>query len=186
MKNITLILAMIGLSGCFKEPPEGSTTIHQTTPNQTYESGDLGIIDVLGCPTEAKARFTLGDNDTPLMVKVYGEYIPSAGIAPAILEVMIYDTLADSDPANDVLIGTLSPVSPWGRARLDYDNYGSFMVVVPIGAAMNQKLEDHKTLGVRVRISTTSWYGTITNWKIQVVTIKSSGAIVPNSFVRDN
>jgi len=187
MKTLLAILTATLLSGCYKEASK-TTNNYEIPSNSIYESGDLGQINIAGAPTEAKARFTFNGDEYPISVNVQGDYVPAvAGVAPAIVEVSLYDTKGDSDATNDVLIGVLPISSPWSRARLDSDFPGSFAVNVPIGSATNEKLGPQVvTLGVRLRISTTSWYGSITSWEIKIVTMRGlENRLVPNSFHRD-
>lgn len=179
---------LLGASEC--SGSGGDTVVNQQSPQShpVYESGDLGAIDVLGTFTEARARFTLNADELALAVIADADYVPAAGnSAQATAELWIYDTKEDQDADNDVLVGMLPVSSPFSRARLSVDQPGSFMIRTPLGSASDEKaIAIGGTYSVRLRLSTSSWHGTVTSYRIRVVTLKGAELrTVAQSFVRD-
>lgn len=188
MRLIPILFAVV-LFGCNDESSGGSSGVgfSHPTPIPVYQSSDLGQLAVAGAPVEARVRFTFNADEYPVAVHVSGQYVPMPGnTVNANAEVALYDTKADSDPLNDVLIGFLPP-SPFSRARLDPDVPGSFSIVTPIGAAAAELIGPQvETIGVRLRVSTNSWHGTVTAFQIKVVTLKHiTPEDVSQSFLRD-
>lgn len=191
--SIRLTVAALVLAfgaGCYdKGAGSGGTTYNvPLQENPIYDSGDLGNITVLGASVDAKARFTFNADEQPMSVHVEADYVPAAGnTTGAVAELWLYDTKADQDPTNDVLIGSLPPSTPWGRGRLDIALPGSFSVMCPIGAGTSEKIGPQvETLGVKVHISTTGWYGTVLSLRIRIVTMKGVvERLATPSFHRD-
>ena len=179
---------LLAASDCDKRS-DGATAFESDFPAQPiYESGDLGIV-VIAPPaaTEARARFTLNDDELPLAVIVEADYVPAGGTSsPAHAELWIYDTRGDQEPANDVLVGAQTP-GPYARASLSPDQPGTFSIRTPLGAGCATATAlAGGTWSARLRVNSTSWQGTITSWKLRVVTLK--GAKIrpePGCFVRD-
>ena len=187
--TLPAILALAMVAGCKEDGSSGSTaTPFSDNSPVIYESGDLGQLLVLGANVEAKARFTFNADEFPVAVHLEAEYVPSGGnTMGATCELSLYDTKADGDATNDVLIGQLTPAMPWSRGRLDAVDPGSFSIQCPIGAGTGEKIGPKvETLGIRVRVNTTAWYGTVTNFKVKIITLRNVAMrSVPLSFVRD-
>src|SRR5690349_6562178 len=145
MRNLIVwLVTAVGFLGigCYKEP-SGDTNYSVSVPSSAaiFESGGLGQISVVGANVEARARFTFNDDEFPVSINISGEYTPSAGgLAPASVEAFLYDTLADQDASNDVLIGSLSPAGPLAWARLDCNSPGRFSITLGISGAANDNL----------------------------------------------
>lgn len=191
MKYIPFLLLapalLLGASSCGTK--DGDTVNAQAPQSHpVYLSSDLGQIVVLGAFVEARARFTMNDDEFLLAVHVEADYAPAAGnTAQATAELALYDTKGDGDASNDVLIGQLSPSSPWSRGRLEADTPGSFSILCPLGAGTSEKVGPRvSTLGVRLRINTSSWNGVVTSWRLRIVTLKGAAdQDAALSFVRD-
>lgn len=178
---------LLGASDCSSD--SGGETIVQQSPQSqpVYESADLGTLEVLGTFTEARARFTLGADELPIAVIVEGDFIPAnSNTAPASAELVIFDSRGDQDPNNDLLVGMLSP-SPFNRAPLSADAPGSFTVRTPLAGGSADKVAlCGGTWSARLRISTSSWFGTVTSWRLRVLTMKRAEVVsAAQSFVRD-
>ena|SRR5688572_24423124 len=167
----------------------GSSTVLPSMQSEQaiYESGDLGAIQIFGTNTEARARFTLGPDEVPLSVLVEADYVPSAGANPATAELWIYDSMADLDPLNDLLVGAQPVASPYSRAPLHVDKPGTFTIRIPLGTGCAGKVAlAGGTWSARLRVNTNSWHGTITGWKLRVVTLKGAQIrFEPACFIRD-
>jgi hypothetical protein len=187
MRYSAILLLPLAFTSCKDEESGGSVT-NVTASTPIYDSGDLGQLLVMGAMTEARARFSFNGNEWPMAVHVTGAYVPAGGnTVGAIAELSLYDTKADGDSGNDVLIGQLSPSSPWSRGRLDALSPGSFSILCPLGAGTDESVGPQvETIGIRLRISTASWHGSITSFRVKVVTLKGvENRLVPLSFLRD-
>src|SRR5687768_8416137 len=98
---------LLAASDCDRSP-DGVSTFESEIPAQPiYESADLGAATIApSASTDARARFTLNDDELPLAVIAEGNYVPAGGnTSPAPAELWIYDTRGDQDPSNDVIAG---------------------------------------------------------------------------------
>jgi hypothetical protein len=183
---LLLMPSLLGASGC--ERGSGDTIVQEAPlTHPVYESADLGQVAVVGEFVEAASRVTINADEIPLAFIVEGDYVPAMGNAGgASAELVIFDTRGDQDPTNDLLAGSLGP-SPFARAQLSVDQPGAFSLRVPLTVGARDKLTlTGGTWSCRLRISTTTWYGTITGFKLRVVTLKGAKAQAsPESFVRD-
>jgi hypothetical protein len=185
-----LVLAapfILSASDCAGGSSSGPAPLPAPAGQPIYESGDLGTLAVDGAPTEARARFTLGPDELPLAVIVEASYVPSGGNpGPASAELLIFDSKGDQDPANDAMVAGHTP-GPYARAVLSSAEAGIFSLRVPLAqACAGSPSLTGGTWAVRLRITGSEWRGTITAWKLRVVTLK--GVQIrpePGSFIRD-
>lgn len=185
-KLLMACLAVAILSGCY-DKGSGESTVIQTSSNPIYVSGELGTINVLGSTIESHSRFTMNPDEYILGVHISGEYIPFNGnstIAQA--EMSLYDTRGDSSPDNDIVIGQLG-ASISNRAKFSIDAPGSFTIFVPLGSASNESAGPQiETLGIRLKIISNGWYGTVTGFRYKIIALKHCKTIqADNSFIRD-
>jgi hypothetical protein len=190
-RSVVLLLLpcalLLAASDCDRAPDRPSA--FESAPAQPiYESDDLGSV-IIAPPglAEARARFTLNDDELPLAVIVEGRYAPAVeNEAPAHVELWVYDTRGDQDPSNDVLAGAGAP-GPFARAMLSPDRPGIFSIRTPLGSGCASAIAlTGGTWSARLRVNSPSWQGTITSWKLRIVTLKGARILPePGCFVRD-
>jgi hypothetical protein len=179
---------LLAASDCDRSSDRPAAFESQASAQPIYESDDLGAV-IIAPPglAEARARFTLNDDELPLAVIVEGQYAPAVGNENAAhVELWVYDTRGDQDPSNDVLAGA-QPTGPFARVMLSRDEPGTFTIRTPLGSGCASAVAlTGGTWAARLRVNSSSWQGTITSWKLRIVTLKGARILPePGCFVRD-